>query len=686
VRVPKPAPPTLPLVAAALQGERSGAVAQAHRRRHLFLVWLAVIAVAAAGLAAAAWTSRLLDAPERLALDARFSLRGTQRPGNRIAIVAIDEDAVAQFGWPFARRLYAPLIRLLQRDRARLIVFDLGFDSVRPGDGALLAAARAAAPVVFAAGVISPSGDYLVLGGPSTLHAVGARVGSPFVLADPDGVLRHMPASYRHVPSLPVVAAQLLGVRVDRSLFTGAGALIDYAGSAGTFPTYRFARALAGAVRPASLAGRVVLVGATAAIIEDRHATPFGEMPGPEVAANELRTVMLGVPLQPVRGLVTWLLIALLAAVPAAVGALRRSLLLVAGGTLLAAFGYLLASQLAFDSGAVTDVSAPLLAVLLSGAAVIVLGSVGADRERQRLRQQFAAFAPDLVDAVLAGEHVPLAATGVIGGYRVEALIGRGGMAAVYRATQLVLDRPVALKLIAAAAAHEPVYRERFLRESRLAATVEHPSVIPIYEAGDDAGLLFIAMRYVDGVDLDALLRRLGPLPPADAVRVVGQVAGALDAAHARGLVHRDVKPGNVLLDVDLEHAYLADFGVAGLAGARTALTMVGGFIGTANYAAPEQAAGVEVDRRADIYALGGLLFHALTGRLPYERDSPAAMIAAHASAPVPGPSEVNEALAAFDPVIVRAMAKRPEERFATARELATAAREALEAVPARPD
>jgi serine/threonine protein kinase len=350
----------------------------------------------------------------------------------------------------------------------------------------------------------------------------------------------------------------------------------------------------------------------------------------------------------------------------------------VAGGTLLAALGYLVASQFAFDTGTVLNVSAPLLAVLLSGAAVLVLGSVGAERERQRLRKQFAAFSPDLVGAVLAGDGAPLASTAVIGGYRIETLVGRGGMAAVYRATQLALDRPVALKLIAAAAAREPVYRERFLRESRLAASVEHPSVIPIYEAGDDGGLLFIAMRYVDGVDLDAVLRRLGPLAPADAVRVVGQIAGALDAAHARGLVHRDVKPGNVLLDVDLEHAYLADFGVAGVAGARSELTVAGGFIGTVNYAAPEQAAGVDVDHRADIYALGGLLFHALTGERPYVRDSMAAMMAAHAGAPVPVPSSLNPALRAFDSVIARAMAKLPGDRFASARELATAARDAL--------
>src|SRR5581483_11687549 len=245
-----------------------------------------------------------------------------------------------------------------------------------------------------------------------------------------------------------------------------------------------------------------------------------------------------------------------------------------------------------------------------------------ADRERKRLREQFAAFSPEVVDAVLAATQSNPAAPGqlsptdVIGGYRIDALLGRGGMAAVYKATQLALERLIALKLIATDYAQEPVYRERFLRESRLAATVEHPHVIPIYEAGDDGGLLFIAMRFVDGVDLEALLRRLGPLTPDDAVRILTQLAGALDAAHGRGLVHRDVKPANVLLDLDLQHAYLVDFGVAGIAGASSGLTSAGTFIGTPDFAAPEQSldpdSAVAVDGRADIYALGGVFFQML--------------------------------------------------------------------------
>jgi serine/threonine protein kinase len=190
-----------------------------------------------------------------------------------------------------------------------------------------------------------------------------------------------------------------------------------------------------------------------------------------------------------------------------------------------------------------------------------------------------------------------------LAGYRIQALLGRGGMGVVYLAEQLGPHRRVALKLLSAEAAGSQAFRERFLRESELAAAIDHPNVLPVYDAGEVDGVLWIAMRYIDGIDLAALLAREGSLAPAQALAIVGQVAGALDAAHARGLVHRDVKPGNVLLAVEggaVTHAWLADFGLTRRVGGARGLTVSGQVLGTIDYVAPEQVQGGPVDGRAD--------------------------------------------------------------------------------------
>jgi YVTN family beta-propeller protein len=261
--------------------------------------------------------------------------------------------------------------------------------------------------------------------------------------------------------------------------------------------------------------------------------------------------------------------------------------------------------------------------------------------------------------------------------YRIERLIGRGGMGDVFLADDTRLSRPVALKLLAEPLAGDERFRERLLRESRLAASLDHPNVVPIYDAGEADGRLFIAMRYVSGLDLRALLRAEGPLEPARAVAIAGQVAGALDAAHRRGLVHRDVKPSNVLLDRQdgPEHAYLADFGLVQSGGGEAD----GQFMGTVDYVAPEQIRGDALDGRADQYALGCLLFECLTGTLPFPRGSDVAAIYAHLEEPPPRAGERREGLpAALDGVLERAMAKEPAERYGTCAELVEAARAAL--------
>ena len=273
-----------------------------------------------------------------------------------------------------------------------------------------------------------------------------------------------------------------------------------------------------------------------------------------------------------------------------------------------------------------------------------------------------------------------------LGGYRLESIAGQGGMGIVYRATQLALDRPVAMKLIAPALAEDETFRERFKRESRLAAAIDHPNVIPVYEAGEADGHLFIAMRYVEGTDLGTTIARDGRLTPAEAIRTVEQIAAALDAAHRRGLVHRDVKPANVLISGDeRRHVYLTDFGLTkNMTSAGGGPTKTGQLLGTLDYAPPEQIEGRPVDPRADVYSLGCVLFHAATGRPPYVRDNDAALIYAHLSAPLPAARELAADLPdGFDEVIAGSLAKDPGERFETAGDLAQAAVSALDAAPA---
>src|SRR4051794_23680302 len=245
-------------------------------------------------------------------------------------------------------------------------------------------------------------------------------------------------------------------------------------------------------------------------------------------------------------------------------------------------------------------------------------------------------------------------------------------MGVVYRATELRLERPVALKLIATDRAADDEFRERFDREARLAASLDHPNVIPVYAAGEQDGRPYLVMRLVRGTDLHALLRQEGRLAPARAAAIVAQVAAGLDAAHAAGLVHRDVKPANVLLDAD-DHVYLTDFGLTRLTSSDTRITETGRWLGTVEFASPEQLRGDRCDARSDVYALGCVLFAALTGGPPFQRGTvPATMHAVLHERP-PVPSSLG-APAAFDRVLARALAKDPAHRYPSAGDLGRAA------------
>ena len=231
-----------------------------------------------------------------------------------------------------------------------------------------------------------------------------------------------------------------------------------------------------------------------------------------------------------------------------------------------------------------------------------------------------------------------------VAGYRIEALIGRGGMGAVYRAEEAGLGRKVALKVIAPELAQDERFRERFLRESRIAASLDHPHVVPIYQAGEEDGVLFLAMRYVEGSDLAKLVAENGALEPKRAVELLSQVAEALDAAHEKGLVHRDVKPSNVLIAeaAGREHCYLGDFGLTKRTGSLSGVSVAGEIVGTLEYVAPEQITGDPLDERADVYSLGCVLYECLTGQAPVSaRDGRRAAVGARArgaDAAVAGP------------------------------------------------
>ena len=280
-----------------------------------------------------------------------------------------------------------------------------------------------------------------------------------------------------------------------------------------------------------------------------------------------------------------------------------------------------------------------------------------------------------------------IAAGSQIAGYTIEEQIGRGGMAVVYRASDKRLNRHVALKILAPELASDRGYRQRFLREMRAAAAVDHPNIVPVFDAGEADGALFIAMRYVDGQDVRTMLETEPRLPAARACHLVAQAASALDAAHARGLVHRDVKPGNMLIgSAHPDHLYLSDFGLSKQRVSSAPLTLTGQFMGTLDYMAPEQIEGKPTDGRADLYALACTAFEMLAGQPPFQRDAGLAVMWAQVSAPVPSLRALRPDLPpAVDQVMATALAKTPDARYPTcmafARALAAACGVGREAV-----
>ncbi len=609
-------------------------------------------------------------------------------------IVGIDPTTIADLGQsPLPRRYDAEMIERLLRDGARVIAYDLIFDgpSASPAqDLALLRAAeRARGRLVLAGDAIDSAGHTNVLGGFAHQREAGVTVGSALFATDSDGVIRRLSENPGGFESFAIAVARRAGLSAARihALFAAGPLWIDFPGPAGTVVQYRFVDVLDGKVPPAALRGKVVVVGATAADLQDIHAVGYAgsqQMTGPELEADAISTLLRGAPLRQQSRLLAWLILVALALAFPLLAWLRRPWPWIATIGVLAAAGYAGIAQLAFDGGTIILLIPTLATLVVAGVGAVLVPLALERRELRTLRERFARFDPVVVDAVLSDPAVALrlralaiGPESVIAGYRLTRLAGRGGMGVVYEAIQLSLDRAVALKLIDPAHADDPELRSRFIRESRAAASLAHPHVIPVYEAGEDGGLLFITMRFVAGGNLNDLIVTRAPLAPALVAAIGVQIASALHAAHERGIVHRDVKPANILLERRLEgesqHSYLSDFGVTRQSGG-SGVTVVGELIGTIDYMAPEQGRGEAVGPPADLYSLGCVLFEALTGSVPYPRESDAERIAAHAAAAVPLPSERWPAVpAVFDAVLVRALAKDPADRFGSGLEFATA-------------
>jgi serine/threonine protein kinase len=270
-----------------------------------------------------------------------------------------------------------------------------------------------------------------------------------------------------------------------------------------------------------------------------------------------------------------------------------------------------------------------------------------------------------------------LAAGSEFAGFRIERTLGHGGMGIVYLAREVRLDRDVALKVIRTELASDEHFRARFRDESRTAASIEHPRVVTVFGAGERDGLLYVSMQYVPGPDLGGLISACGPLSADRAAALIAEVADGLDAVHEAGLVHRDVKPANVLVGESGEDgstAFLTDFGLAKVAASTSGLTATGEVIGTVDYMAPEQIEGRRVDARTDVYALGCVLFHAVTGEVPFPERETSSKMWAHLNEPPPSIGSGDGGRAALDPVIRRAMAKEPSDRFPSAGDLGRAA------------
>ena len=652
--------------------------------------WWQVVVLLGIGALAAALAIALREVHaftwlENRTLQTRFAVRGDQPRPADVVVVGLDNATLLHVDRPpLPRGQHAEVVDNLRRAGARVVAYDFAFEQPTDEreDKALAAAFSRTPAAVVSVTLTGPGGRIEPLAGIAAFTDA-VRPGSTLVPADDDGVIRRFPEPLNGVAPFATVAAALHEPQMEVGPAPG-GALIDYQGQAGHVRSLSFIKVLDGEFDPGVVRGRTVVVGPTAPNLLDLHAPAIGGAPmaGPEIQANAIATALAGYPLRALSASGSAVLLLLLGLAGPAALSLRALRARIGWGAIAsvgasALVAWPVAAQLAFDEGAVVDFTAGLFTLLASSAGAGGLVAFTGKGDRREKRALFAEFSPEVVRHVLQHESDDpegLTDTDIIAGYRIEEVVGRGGMGVVYRAVQLDLGREVALKVIRPGHSLSPEVRARFKREAAAASAIAHPHIVPVYEARTDKGLLYIAMALIAGTDLANMLRLVGSLDPPRTVLVVDQIASALDAAHARDLVHRDVKPANILVTADFRHAYLTDFGIAKHAGASNDLTQPGGWVGTIDYLAPEVGAGEQASPRSDIYALTAVVYRCATGSVPFARPNDAAKLRAHAeSAPPSVVAPGRPAPAALDAVIACGMAKRPADRFETAGALAVA-------------
>ena len=663
-------------------------------------MWMLVGAVG--GLCGVA-ALRLFGSLERLTIDLRFHMRGRQRGPADVVIVAFDNQTLRTLDIrpPVPRNLQARVIDRLDLAGARVIAFDYSLEqpSGNPkADRRIVQALMDARQAVVEVAAPSSDGSVAYLAGFLPFSETGVVPGDGRLQLDPDGVVRTFWRPPGRLQSFPIAAAEAFSGRPH--IAVPADALIDYRGPTGTFPQLSYINVLDGRFPASAVRGRIAIIGSTATVLADTHHVPIDStMPGAEVHANAIMTALEGFPLRKLSSsaddrlafllgpLVALLVIlvplaltrlwvprpgGVLLATPAPIG--------VAGVGAVAFVAWLAAAQIAFDRGTVLPVMAGCSAILTTSVASLLLALELTRRERRRVRAQFAAVSAPVRQRVLAsaGRARAVTASDIIAGYTIEYELGRGGMGVVWSAKQARLGRDVAIKVIRAEYAADAKYRRRFVAEAYHAAAITHPNVIPVIDAGESDGLLFIAMPKIIGTDLKLTIADSGGLDASLAVQIMHAIACALDYAfvHHDGLLHRDVKPSNVQLPTaNPLHPYLLDFGVAMTDAEASGAP---GPAGTLPYLAPERWGGGE-GRAADVYALTATLYECLTGLAPFRCGSAAEFRQAHQTSPRPVVTDFRPDLpASINTVIAAGMAISPTARYSTATAVTRAAAAAI--------
>ena len=645
----------------------------------------------------------LLGALERSTIDARFHVRGRQPAANDTVIVAFDNQTLRTLDLrpPIPRDIQARVIDRLDLAGARVIAFDYSLEqpSGNPkADRRIVQALMDARRAVVDVDAPSPDGSVADLAGFIPFGDTDVVPGDATLQLDPDGVVRTFRRPPGHLQSFGIAAAEAFTGRSH--IAVPRGALIDYHGPAGTTPQLSYIDVLKGKFPASAVRGRIAIIAPTATVLADTHHVPVDStMTGGEIHANAIATALEGFPLRKLSASASRLLgfllgpLVSLLVLGVSFGAQRMRasarggvlletpapiLVAAVGATALAS--WLVVAQVAFDRGTVLPLMAGLTTILATGVLALFLAVALSRRERRRVRAQFAAGSAPVRQRVLAsaGRARAVTASDIIAGYTLDYELGDGGMGVVWSAKQARLGRDVAIKVIRADYAADAEYRRRFVAEAYRAAAIAHPNVIPVIDAGESDGILFIVMVKIIGTDLRLTIQDSGGLHARLAVQILHPIADALDHAytHHDGLLHRDIKPSNVLFPTaNALHPYLLDFGVA-LTAAEASGPL--GPEGSTPYLAPERWAGEE-GRAADIYALTATLYECLTGLPPFRSGSAAELRQAHGTWPRPTVTDSRPDLpTTINTVIATGMAIDPAERYSTASAVTQAAAMAL--------